>query len=167
MKNQGTFKRQPVLQLEDKMQDRFLMGFYPEDVTEIRTQDYQVGDTMVILYAFKYGDGKELIELRVLDTADVKVIPLELSRILALNHKVQLHNKTSAGKSACHACGTEGKALLKCAQCGLFWYCDSECQKLGWYRDGHDEDCKDLKKFKGLFTWDWANFEDYANSSII
>lgn len=37
--------------------------------------------------------------------------------------------------------------LLRCAQCGLVYYCSSQCQKVDW-KMGHKGLCKNLQEWR-------------------
>mgnify|MGYP006131705903 CR=1 FL=1 len=41
--------------------------------------------------------------------------------------------------------GEDGVALMVCAQCKIYYFCDKECQKIGWTEMRHKKECKRIK----------------------
>ncbi|KAJ2894091.1 hypothetical protein MKZ38_007930 [Zalerion maritima] len=93
------------------------------------------------------------------------VFPMSLEKLLSLSDLVQQFSWAKDGHSkTCHGCGQLGQSLKKCSKCGLMWYCNSKCQKHGWHKMGHKEDCKLLRDsdLKGMFNLRWDEFDKFV-----
>ncbi|OAL54572.1 hypothetical protein IQ07DRAFT_628371 [Pyrenochaeta sp. DS3sAY3a] len=128
----------------------------------------QKGYTVAILYAerhaFMFGEPG----IRHEDPRMIKIFPLSLDKLLALNDQVQQFSVEINGLRLCHACGEKAASLQRCGKCSSFWYCNRACQVAGWNDKGHKADCKLLKDpdLRGLFALKWDEFENHIRFPI-
>jgi hypothetical protein len=54
----------------------------------------------------------------------MKIFPVSLHDLLALNDQVQQFSTEFDGLRICHGCGKRSATLQRCAKCSFFWYCD-------------------------------------------
>ncbi|PMD33565.1 SET domain-containing protein [Hyaloscypha variabilis F] len=122
--------------------------------SELAPAQVQRGYTVAISYAnchvFVYGEPG----IRHEDPEMIKIFPLSLDKLLALNDQVHQFSTELDGMRMCHGCGKKAASLQRCAKCSSFWYCDRACQVIGWNKKGHKADCKLLKNpdLRGLFS---------------
>jgi hypothetical protein len=53
---------------------------------------------------------------------------------------INLQKFASAGFK-CATCGISKLKLLRCSRCCVVYYCDRECQRVGWKSGGHKKEC--------------------------
>ncbi|KAI9774996.1 MAG: hypothetical protein M1840_000212 [Geoglossum simile] len=157
----------PCLQLFaiDKLGVEFPVGFHPRRGDRcLDPALFRAGRTIAIMYAQQHRFYEQAVGVLQEAIGAVKVIPLPLRRLLALSDRVQAQTSMIEGKRVCHACGKRGDALLLCGRCHLSWYCDKECQTVGWLHKNHKADCKVLKDkdVRGIFTLDWERFDGFV-----
>ncbi|KAG6293341.1 hypothetical protein E4U09_003020 [Claviceps aff. purpurea] len=154
------------LEIKDIHNKKTTIHFYTKDQgREFRAIGFQAGYTVAVLDAsrcdFKFGPPG----IRHEDPRMIKIFPLSLDKILALNDQVRrfslLRHKNTR---TCHGCGTEAPAasMKSCSMCSSFWYCNKECQRTGWTTKAHKADCKFLKDpdLRGLFLIKWDEVQD-------
>ncbi|KAG6293348.1 hypothetical protein E4U09_003027 [Claviceps aff. purpurea] len=85
--------------------------------------------------------------------------------MLALGNQVhelsfRQHNDTRT----CGGCGTSVTAasMKRCSMCLSSWYCNKDCQMVGWVTKAHKDDCKFLRDpdLRGLFLTKWGEVRD-------
>lgn len=129
---------------------------------ELAPAEVRKGYTVAVLYAqrhvFVYGEPG----IRHEDPRRIKIFPLSLHDLLALNDQVQRFSMELDGIRTCHGCGRNAPSLKRCGKCSFFWYCDSACQGAGWSVKGHKAQCKLLKDpdLRALFVLRWDEFEN-------
>ncbi|KAF7862620.1 hypothetical protein EAF04_007493 [Stromatinia cepivora] len=95
----------------------------------------------------------------------LKIFPLSLQELFALNDLVQQFSKKINGVRKCHGCGKESAAMEQCKRCLMFWYCDRACQTVGWNQKGHKDDCKIFKNhpdLRRMFLLDWKKYDPHV-----
>lgn len=155
------------LQMEIKDVDgrKIPLYFYTDGRgSELAPARVQKGYTVAILYAqrhaFVYGEPG----IRHEDPRMIKIFPLSLHELLALNDQVQQFSIELDGIRMCHGCGRKAASLKRCGKCSSFWYCDRACQGAGWTEKGHKAHCKLLKDpdLRGLFVLKWDEFDNHT-----
>ncbi|KAK0517249.1 hypothetical protein JMJ35_000404 [Cladonia borealis] len=157
-----------LLRLEMKIKDvdgkEIPLYFYTDGRgSELAPAQVQKGYSVAILYAqrhtFVYGDPG----IRHEDPHLIKIFPISLHEVLALNDQVQQFSVKLDGIRLCHGCGRKAASLKRCIKCSSFWYCDRACQEAGWNEKGHKTNCKLLKDpdLQGLFVLKWNEFDNY------
>jgi len=65
-------------------------------------------------------------------------------------------SESGEGKGSCQACGKERETekLSRCKGCESVWYCDKDCQTLGWKEKRHKSECKVYRATKAAFPED-------------
>ncbi|RDL41600.1 Uncharacterized protein BP5553_01579 [Venustampulla echinocandica] len=124
----------------------------------------QKGYTVAILYAQHHAFLFSNPGIRHEKPSNIKIFPLSLNKLLSLSDGVQKFSVEFNGTRTCHGCDKKAASLDKCGRCSLFWYCNKDCQSVGWNEKGHKADCKHLKDadLKGLFSLDWDKFEGHV-----
>ncbi|KAG6239857.1 hypothetical protein E4U25_000238 [Claviceps purpurea] len=132
---------------------------------ELEPSQYQKGHTIAVLnasqYVFKFGPSG----IRHTDPESIKIFPISLAKMLALNDQVQNFSfRQQNGMRTCHGCGNNAVAssMKRCGRCLSFWYCNRECQTAGWTTKAHKADCKFLRDpdLRGLFLIKWGEVQD-------
>ncbi|OCK83189.1 hypothetical protein K432DRAFT_192669 [Lepidopterella palustris CBS 459.81] len=54
----------------------------------------------------------------------IKIFPVSLHHLLAINDLIQQFSTETDGLRTCHGCGKKASSLQRYAKCALFWYCD-------------------------------------------
>ncbi|PGH36549.1 hypothetical protein GX50_00586 [[Emmonsia] crescens] len=157
-----------LLRLEMKIEDvdgtRIPLLFYTDGRgNELAPTQVQKGYTVAILYAKRHVFMFCEPGIRHEDPELMKIFPLSLSKLLALNDKVQQFSMETDGIRTCHGCGKKGASLQRCSKCLSFGYCGKACQVAGWNEKGHKADCKFLKdpSLRGLFAVKWDKFDNH------
>ncbi|KAI0183607.1 hypothetical protein EV127DRAFT_457403 [Xylaria flabelliformis] len=141
--------------------------FYTHDRgNELDPAQVQKGYTVAILYAERHRFMFSEPGIRHEDPRMIKIFPLPLHKLLALNDQFQQFSTEHDGIRMCHGCGKKAASLKRCGKCSSFWYCDKcnkACQIAGWNEKGHKADCKLLKDpdLRGLFVFNWDAFDDF------
>ncbi|KAK7418595.1 hypothetical protein QQZ08_011179 [Neonectria magnoliae] len=130
---------------------------------EISPSQTHKGYTVAILYAQQHAFAFSEPGIRHEDPPLIKIFPISLDNLLALSDRVQRFSSTKDQIRTCHGCDKRATCLKNCARCSMFWYCDADCQKVGWLDKGHKADCKLLQDgdLKGLFSLNWDEFQDF------
>ncbi|KAG6019795.1 hypothetical protein E4U19_006863 [Claviceps sp. Clav32 group G5] len=128
--------------------------------TELKPHHQRPGSTVAILdatqYTFRFGPPG----IRHQDQRMLKVFPLPLAQILALEHEVRSFSTSQKNDlRRCHGCDTVAisSSMQRCSKCWSFWYCSKDCQMVGWITKGHKLNCKFLRDpdLRGLFLTQW------------
>ncbi|KAF6835121.1 tannase subunit [Colletotrichum musicola] len=132
----------------DRTGDNFLIGFDLRAGVRFVPGQFKVGQTIAIVYAkrFNFTDGTKGI--RVADLSTCHGFPFKLDRLLSANKAVCEYWETldEEGRTkTCHACGREAEDLKQCSECGLYFYCNEDCRKVGWDKKKHNLDCEILR----------------------
>ncbi|KAG6292103.1 hypothetical protein E4U09_003561 [Claviceps aff. purpurea] len=156
------------LEVKDSRDKKVALHFYSSNTSDtgnsLRPGQYQKGYTVVILdalqYRFEFGCGINQQDLRMM-----KIFPLRLAKILALNKEVREFSiRHDDGKRKCHGCGAKAAvaSMKRCSLCLSFWYCSKECQTAAWTTKAHKADCKSLRDpdLRGLFFYNWDEAQD-------
>ncbi|KAE9367579.1 SET domain-containing protein [Stipitochalara longipes BDJ] len=133
--------------------------------SELAPAQVQKGYTVAILYAERHAFMFCEPGIRHEDPQMIKIFPLSLHMLMALNDRVQQFSAELNGIRMCHGCGKKAASLQRCGKCSSFWYCgrcDKACQVAGWNEKGHKADCKLLKDpdLRGLFVLKWDEFDN-------
>ncbi|KAK3303898.1 uncharacterized protein B0T15DRAFT_485695 [Chaetomium strumarium] len=122
--------------------------------------DVRVGHTVGIAHAERHVFAFSPPGIRQEYPNTLRIFPVSLQRLLLLSDRIGEYANTADGTRRCHSCGKTGSSLMKCARCLMFWYCNKDCQRVGWKYDGHKKDCKLLQdsKIKGLFMGNWYEY---------
>ncbi|KAG6152521.1 hypothetical protein E4U51_000370 [Claviceps purpurea] len=142
-----------------------LQFFTKGEGTELEPSQYQRGNTVAILNASQYVFKFKPHGIRHTDPESIKIFPISLAKMLALNNEVQNFSfRQENGMRSCHGCGKNAVAssMKRCGMCLSFWYCNRECQTAGWTTRSHKADCKSLRDtdLRGLFLMKWGEAED-------
>ncbi|EUC40071.1 hypothetical protein COCMIDRAFT_109712 [Bipolaris oryzae ATCC 44560] len=154
------------LQMEIKDVDGTIIPLYfytDSRGSELVPGQVQKGYTVAILYAERHAFMFCEPGIRHEDPQTIKIFPLSLDKLLALNDQVQQSSIEINGMRICHGCGKKAASLQRCSKCSSFWYCNRTCQVAGWNEKGHKADCKLLKDpdLRGLFVLKWDEFENH------
>lgn len=154
------------LQMEIKDVDgrKIPLYFYTDGRgSELAPAHVQRGYTVAILYAQRHAFMFCEPGIRHEDPRMIKIFPLSLHELLALNDQVQQFSIELNGIRMCHGCGRKAASLKRCGKCSSFWYCDRACQVAGWNEKGHKANCKLLKDpdLRGLFVLKWDEFDNH------
>ncbi|KAL2069000.1 hypothetical protein VTL71DRAFT_15338 [Oculimacula yallundae] len=106
---------------------------------------FKKGFTAVVEDARRSGVKEGKSGFVVAPSGSVKIIPASLQKLSELNN---MHYENVSGESrSCQACSTRKPKdeLLTCTGCRCVWYCNKECQTLGWKEKNHKKDCKIFK----------------------
>ncbi|KAF3802773.1 hypothetical protein GCG54_00014007 [Colletotrichum gloeosporioides] len=131
----------------DREGESLVIAFYPDnDATEVLdTTKLKVGHTIALLYPHQHYflDGTQGV--RVEDVSTCRVFPVKLAELFRINSGLCAYTGTLGTPKKCHSCGKEDPSVVKCGRCGLYYYCNKDCQTLGWNQKGHKQDCRVLK----------------------
>ncbi|KAF9733941.1 hypothetical protein PMIN02_010897 [Paraphaeosphaeria minitans] len=151
------------LQLKVKDVDNRITGiFFNDRYKGAKLPDHpRKKGTVIVLYA-QCGQSEAGPVVKVRDTGMMKTFPLSLSKVLGLSKRLRKYSTPQGELRTCHGCDEQGSLSLKCGKCGLFWYCNSTCQKAGWNDRNHKTDCKMLKddNVHSIFAFRWHKFEE-------
>ncbi|KAI0858172.1 hypothetical protein F4860DRAFT_486977 [Xylaria cubensis] len=136
---------------------------------ELDPEQVQKGYTVAILYAERHQFMSFEVGIRHEDPRMIKIFPLPLHKLLALNDQFQQFSTEHDGIRMCHGCGKKAASLKRCGKCSSFWYCDKACQVAGWNEKGHKADCKLLKdpELRGLFIFNWDEFDNLVRFPLM
>ncbi|CAD6443849.1 2b9a247b-e208-4d70-9f52-29c7cf793885 [Sclerotinia trifoliorum] len=119
------------------------------------------GHTVAVLYAQRCGDDCKP-EISLQNAALLQIFPISLHNLIALEDVAQEFStkRETANTRICHAGGKKSASMAKCGRCSFFWYCNQSCQKAGWNKKGHKNDCKFLSEpnLRGMFVMKWDEF---------
>ncbi|PMD28000.1 hypothetical protein NA56DRAFT_560672 [Hyaloscypha hepaticicola] len=152
------------MEIEDVDGVKIPLYFYTDSRgSELAHSRIQKGYTVAILYAKRHAFLYCEPGIRHEDPLMIKIFPLSLHKLLALNDRVQQFSTEFDGMRVCHGCGKKAASLLKCVKCSNFWYCDKACQAAGWKEKGHRVDCKLLEDtdLRGFLVLKWDEFENH------
>jgi hypothetical protein len=115
-------------------------------------EDLKVGSTVKLCHLTSER-GKELNE-------SVALILDELTKdrhnidILPSNNKMRVQPKNL--RVVCSSCHADKEAFHICSQCQIATYCDKDCQRSHWKKQGHKQECNERKSQKdGLSHSTW------------
>ncbi|KAH7336259.1 hypothetical protein BKA65DRAFT_431731 [Rhexocercosporidium sp. MPI-PUGE-AT-0058] len=110
---------------------------------------FKKGFTAVVEGARRSGVKEGKAGFVVAPSGSVKIIPASLQ---TLHEMTNIHDEGTKGIS-CQACSTEKVKddLLVCTGCRCVWYCNKECQTMGWKEKDHRKNCKILKACREIF----------------
>ncbi|KAM0493506.1 hypothetical protein ACHAP8_009136 [Fusarium lateritium] len=128
---------------------------------EIAPSLLREGYTVAVLYAEQHAFAFSEPGIRLEDPTLCKIFPASMNDFLSLSDRVFKFSAETNGMKTCHGCGKQATSLMKCAKCSLFWYCNGDCQKVGWIEMDHKADCKLLRDgdLKGLLTLNEGHFQ--------
>ncbi|KAJ6259358.1 hypothetical protein Dda_6258 [Drechslerella dactyloides] len=152
------------LTVKDKNGREVPIFFYTDGRgSELDPSRIRPGFTVAVLYAEQHGFLDFSVGIRHENPTSMKIFPLPLDKLLLLSDKVQQYAAEAEGVRTCQGCDQKAASLQKCARCGLFWYCNRDCQVAGWNQKGHKADCKLLKDpdLRKLFLMNWDVFENH------
>ncbi|KAI0528336.1 heterokaryon incompatibility protein-domain-containing protein [Xylaria digitata] len=92
--------------------------------SELAPARVQKGYTVAILYAERHQFMFSELGIRHEDPRMIKIFPLPLHKLLALNDQFQQFSTELDGIRMCHGCGKKAASLQRCGKCSSFWYCD-------------------------------------------
>ncbi|KAG6026463.1 hypothetical protein E4U19_002588 [Claviceps sp. Clav32 group G5] len=142
------------------------LHFYTKDRgSELTADQVKRGYTVAVLDASKHIFKLGPPGIRHEDPRMIKIFPLSLAEILALEIQVrQFSVPQHNGFRPCHGCGANAApaSMKRCGKCLSFWYCNKECQMAGWSTKAHRGDCKFLKDpdLRSLFLVNWNEVQD-------
>ncbi|KAF3910298.1 hypothetical protein ABW21_db0206599 [Orbilia brochopaga] len=152
------------LTVKDKNGREVPIWFYTDGRgSELDPSRIRPGFTVAVLYVEQHGFLDFSEGIRHENPTSMKIFPVPLDQLLVLSDKVQQYAAEVDGVRTCHGCDQKAASLQKCVRCGLFWYCNKDCQVAGWSQKGHKADCKLLKDpdLRGMFLLNWDVFEDH------
>ncbi|KAG6026469.1 hypothetical protein E4U19_002594 [Claviceps sp. Clav32 group G5] len=154
------------LEIKDVHGKKIKLRFCTKDrEQELKPSQYREGHTVAILdavqHVFEFGPPG----IRHVAPRMVKIFPLSLATMLALNDKVRtFSSRQQDDTTTCHGCGVKAPAasMKRCSMCFSFWYCNKECQAAGWTTKAHKVDCKILRDtdLRALFLINWDEVQD-------
>ncbi|KAG6020366.1 hypothetical protein E4U19_006414 [Claviceps sp. Clav32 group G5] len=154
------------LEVVDIHNKKTKVHFYTEGAgTEIDASQHQPGHTVAIIdatrYDFKFGPPG----IRHKDPQMIKIFPLRLTTFLSMSSEVhRLSMPQDNDMRTCHGCGNDAVAasMKRCTGCWSLWYCNKDCQKVGWTLKFHKFNCKALSDpdLRGLFLTEWEKVQD-------
>ncbi|CCE29268.1 uncharacterized protein CPUR_02961 [Claviceps purpurea 20.1] len=158
-------------EIRDIYDETIPLRFYTNgEGAELPPEEYSRGDTIAVLDASRYEFEDGVSGIRHEEPWMVKVFPLCLDEVLALNdqvHEFSFRQQNNTRK--CHGCGrTSAEASMKrCDKCLLFWYCNSECQDVGrnTITKTHEDYCKFLQDpdLRALFLIKWKDVQNHIH----
>ncbi|KAF4891654.1 hypothetical protein CGCF415_v009683 [Colletotrichum fructicola] len=109
------------------------------------TARLKIGHTIALLYPHQHDflDGTQGV--RVEDVITCRVFPVKLAGLFRINSDLCAYTGPLGTLKKCHSCGKEDPSVVKCGRCGLYYYCNKDCQTLEWNQKGHKEACRALK----------------------
>ncbi|KAG6304767.1 hypothetical protein E4U45_001164 [Claviceps purpurea] len=136
-----------------------------EGVKELPPADAQLGHTVAVLDATKHDFKFGPPGIRLQDARMIKCFPLPLAKILALVNETRQFSKPQQNNCRnCHGCGNSAAAdsMKRCSGCLSFWYCNKDCQMIGWVTKGHKASCKFLRDpdLRSLLLTEWNEVHD-------
>ncbi|KAI2467337.1 hypothetical protein F4781DRAFT_402523 [Annulohypoxylon bovei var. microspora] len=153
----------PRLVAKDYEGREFVVAFYPDDPDDMPRllQNFNVGNTVAIFYPLVHRFLDGTAGVRVEDSDEVIIIPLELSEVFAMNKEAIKYTPTDGTPQKCYSCDEAKKNLLKCGRCESAHYCSKECQTVGWNDKKHKRFCKALKDegVKQMHSLDYGVFK--------
>ncbi|PGH26701.1 hypothetical protein AJ80_01647 [Polytolypa hystricis UAMH7299] len=152
------------MEIEDIDGTKIPLYFYTDGRgSELAPARVQKGYTVAILYAQRHAFMFCEPGIRHEDPRMIKIFPLSLHKLLALNDQVQQFSAELDGIGMCHGCGKKAASLQRCGKCSSFWYCNRACQVAGWNEKGHKANCKLLEDtdLRGLFVLRWDEFDNH------
>ncbi|KAG5988786.1 hypothetical protein E4U52_006246 [Claviceps spartinae] len=162
-----------TIEVMDMCNNKIKVQFYTSRFggTELDSLHQRPGSTVAILnetqYEFRFGPPG----IRHKDQRMLKIFPLPLAQILALEHEVRSFSTPQNNDlRRCHGCGTAAisSSMQRCAKCLSFWYCSKDCQMVGWITKGHKLNCKLLRDpdLRGLFLTQWDKVKNCTGFSL-
>ncbi|KAG6304580.1 hypothetical protein E4U45_001360 [Claviceps purpurea] len=155
------------IEVIDMYNNKTQVHFYTTKLggTELEPHHQRPGSTVAILNATQYEFQFGPPAIRHKDKRMLKIFPLPLAQILALEHEVRSFSTPQNNDSRrCHGCGkiAISSSMQRCAKCWSFWYCNKDCQMVGWITKGHKLNCKFLRDpdLRGLFLTQWDKVEN-------
>ncbi|KAJ0382338.1 hypothetical protein COL922a_012770 [Colletotrichum nupharicola] len=121
------------LVVRDREGESLVIAFYPDnDATEVLdSSKLKVGHTIALLYPHQHYflDGTQGV--RVEDVSTYRVFPVKLAELFRINSDLCAYLGPLGTLKKCHSCGKEDPSVVKCGRCGLYYYCNKDCQTLG------------------------------------
>ncbi|KAG6300004.1 hypothetical protein E4U44_000761, partial [Claviceps purpurea] len=121
-----------TIEIMDMNNEKTKLHFYTEEVgVELDHFDRCPGWTVAILNATQYEFQFGPPGIRHKDKRMLKIFPLPLAEILALEHEVRSFSTPQNNDlRRCHGCGTAAisSSMERCTKCWSFWYCNKDCQ---------------------------------------
>lgn len=81
-----------------------------------------------------------------------QIIPASLEKLLGMSERLvkareDVRQERQEDRVRCQSCDRKAseEELSKCKGCNEVWYCNKECQTVGWNEKGHKGECKVLK----------------------
>ncbi|XMA09457.1 hypothetical protein WAI453_002248 [Rhynchosporium graminicola] len=113
--------------------------------------DFRKGFTAVVEGAKRSGVKEGKLGFIVAPSGSVKVIPANLENLNELSNRY--HEGVQGASRNCQACSTSkpNDDLSICTGCRCVWYCNKECQTVGWKENNHKKDCKIFKACREIF----------------
>ncbi|KAI8624396.1 hypothetical protein F5Y19DRAFT_318158 [Xylariaceae sp. FL1651] len=152
----------PRLVCRDAVGREFVVAFYPDNQDDMPRllAGFKVGNTIAIFYALGHAFLDGSVGVRVEDADEVVIMPLNLHHALAMNKQAIESVNRDGTPRKCHGCGEVKDNLNKCGRCGLFHYCNRNCQEKGWNDKAHKKFCKVLKdeNVKTMLSMDYTNY---------
>jgi hypothetical protein len=108
-------------------------------------EDLKVGSTVKLCHLTS-ARGKELNEsvARVLDELAKDRHNVDI--LSSNNNKMQVQPKNM--RVVCSSCHADMEAFYICSQCEIATYCDKNCQRTHWKKQGHKQECNEWKSQK-------------------
>ncbi|CCE29285.1 uncharacterized protein CPUR_02978 [Claviceps purpurea 20.1] len=153
-------------EMKDIHGKQFQLCFYTDGGgSELTRTQYKTGYTVAVIGASQHLFQFSPPGIRHEDPRMMKIFPLSLSEMLALNSQFRKFAvRQRNNMRTCHGCGTNATAssMKRCGKCLSFWYCTKECQMAGWTAKAHKDDCKFLRDpdLRGLFLIRWGEVQD-------
>ncbi|KAF7955658.1 hypothetical protein EAE96_004584 [Botrytis aclada] len=160
------------LAVEDVDHKEIKLAFETEDKGgELPPNRVKPGNTVAIInakpYEFPVEDENYGGKIGVLhdDELCLKIFPLSLEELFALNDQIQVFSTETNGLRMCHGCQIKSASLAPCKRCSMFWYCSRSCQIIGWSQHEHQDVCRLLKRepdLKKMFLLDWEKYDTHV-----
>ncbi|KAG6304768.1 hypothetical protein E4U45_001165 [Claviceps purpurea] len=155
------------VQVMDVRGKKLRVHFYTEKkgLEKSAPKEAQLGHTVAVLDATKHDFKFGPPGIRLQDARMIKCLPLPLTKILELDNDVRQFSKPQQNDCRnCHGCGNIAAAasMKRCSGCLSFWYCNKDCQMVGWVTKGHKACCKSLKDpdLRRLLFTEWNEVQD-------
>ncbi|KAG6089727.1 hypothetical protein E4U30_008316 [Claviceps sp. LM220 group G6] len=155
------------LQVMDVRGKKLRVHLYTEKngVKESPPKDAQLGYTVAVLDATKHDFEFGPPGIRLEDARMIKCFPLPLAKILALVKEVRQFSKPTHNDCRnCDGCGNSAAvaSMKRCSGCLLSWYCNKDCQMVGWVTKGHKASCKLFRDpdLRSLLCTKWDEVQD-------
>ncbi|KAI1394659.1 hypothetical protein F4819DRAFT_480901 [Hypoxylon fuscum] len=155
----------PRIVAKDHNGDRFVVAFYPDDPDDMPRllNNFKIGNTIAIFYALVHNFLDGSVGVRVEDSDEVLIIPLDFKDVIKMNEEVIAYTPIAGTQRKCHSCDQAKQDLSQCARCTLFHYCNKECQAKAWNEKGHKKICKALKD-KNVRYMHFLNYATYGGA---